>query len=425
MRMDSIEKYLNRKDIPLDVREVIKREFAQRKEVEDTLRKHVQMIDFADDTIMIRDLEDKIIYWNKGAERLYGWTKEEALGKDVHAFLKTIFPKSLKEALKACRRTGYWEGELRHFKRDGSTVTVASRWTLQRDEKGKPIAFLEINNDITELKKTEAELLGAHDQLEKRVEERTAELKKTNRELQRLINERKRLEKEILEISGKEQRRIGQDLHDGLSQLLTGIALMGKVLEQKLVNKALPEASQVKKIVELVNQAVTQTRGLARGLYPVELESNGLMSSLQELASNTEKLFNVTCYFHCDRPILIDDYVVANHLYRIAQEAVTNAVKHGKPKHVSIQLGGQKDKIFMEIKDDGLGIPIKLNKSKGMGLRIMEYRAEMIRASLNIHRDDGHGTVVECIFRKARAQTLKKRNGYDQAKKGQAFKGES
>jgi signal transduction histidine kinase len=190
------------------------------------------------------------------------------------------------------------------------------------------------------------------------------------------------------------------------------------VLEQKLENKSLPEALQVKKIVELVNQAVTQTRGLARGLYPVELESNGLMSSLQELASNTEKLFNVACYFYCDRPILIDDYNVANHLYRIAQEAITNAVKHGKPKHVSIRLVGQKDKIFMEIKDDGLGIPIKLNKSKGMGLRIMEYRAEMIGASLNIHRHNGHGTVVKCTFRNARAQTRKKRNAYDKEKAG-------
>jgi signal transduction histidine kinase len=281
-------------------------------------------------------------------------------------------------------------------------VTVASRWTLQRNEVGKPIAFLEINNDITELKKTEAALQEAHDQLEKRVEERTAQLKKTNRELQRLINERRRLEKEILEISGKEQRRIGQDLHDGLSQLLTGIALMGKVLEQRLVSKSLPEASQLKKIVELVNQAVTETRGLARGLYPVELESNGLMAALQDLASNTEKLYNVSCHFHCDRPILMHDYDVATHLYRIAQEAVNNAVKHGQPNHVWIQLSGLKDRIALEIKDDGQGIPRKLNKSKGMGLRIMEYRAEMINAFLDIHRGLEKGTIVKCVLQKKR-----------------------
>jgi signal transduction histidine kinase len=191
---------------------------------------------------------------------------------------------------------------------------------------------------------------------------------------------------------------------------------MGKVLEQRLVSKSLPEASQLKKIVELVNQAVTETRGLARGLYPVELESNGLMSALQELASNTEKLYNVSCDFQCDGTILIHDYDVATHLYRIAQEAVNNAVKHGHPNHVSIQLSGLKDQIIVEIKDDGQGIPRKLNKSKGMGLRIMEYRAEMINASLDIRRDAGEGTIVKCALQKKRSQTQKDRNGYDQEK---------
>lgn len=393
-----LEKYLNQKDVPLAVRKAIQHEFTERKKVEDALRKHIQMIDFADDTIMIRDLKDRIIYWNQGAVRLYGWAKGEALGKHVHTFLKTIFPEPLKKALKTCLRTGYWEGELLHRKKDGTKIVVASRWTLQRDEKDRPIAFLEINNDITKLKEAEEKLKKAHNELEKRVEERTFELKATNKELKKVIKERKRLEKEILEISGMEQRRIGQDLHDGLSQELTGIAFLGKVLEQKLTLKSIPEVAQVKKIVELVNQTITETKGLARGLYPVELESHGLMSALQELASNTEKFFNVSCHFYYGRPILIHNHVMATHLYRIAQEAINNAVKHSGTKHIDIRFIQLRDQIVLEIQDEGIGIPKKIKKNKGMGLRIMNYRAQMINASLNVERDKERGTVVRCSF---------------------------
>jgi PAS domain S-box-containing protein len=128
------------------------KEIQERKLAEAELQKRTQMLDFANDTIIIRNLDDTITYWNQGAARLYGWEKEEILGKHVHTFLQTIFPKPLEEILEECLQNGYWEGELTHVKRDRTQIIVASRWTLQRDEHLNPVAILEINNNITERK---------------------------------------------------------------------------------------------------------------------------------------------------------------------------------------------------------------------------------------------------------------------------------
>src|SRR6185369_14489795 len=140
------------------------------------------------------------------------------------------------------------------------------------------------------------------------------------------ITERKRLEKEILETSDREQRRIGQDLHDGLCQQLAGIELMSQVLEQNLAGKSKAAAGRVGQIASHVRDTIVHTRSLARGLSPVTLESEGLMSALHELAANTTKLFNVTCHFRCDPPVLLNDQSMASQLFRIAQEAVSNAI---------------------------------------------------------------------------------------------------
>ena len=153
------------------------------------------------------------------------------------------------------------------------------------------------------------------------------------------ITERKHLEKAILDISAREQRRIGQDLHDGLGQHLTGIAFMAKVHEAKLAEQKRSETEDAAKIVKLVNEAIYKTRELARGLLPVVSDSQGLMSALQLWAAEVEDLFGISCRFQCDPPVLIHDYTMATHLYHIAQEAVNNAIKHGDPRKILIQLG--------------------------------------------------------------------------------------
>ena len=212
------------------------------------------------------------------------------------------------------------------------------------------------------------------------------------------ITERKRMERALLEISGREQRQIGQDLHDGLGQHLTGIAFMSKVLAQQLAEDGTRQAPHAAKIVHLVNDAINRTRQLARGLLPVFSDSQGLMSALRQYASEVEDLFTVACRFECTAPILIDDISTATHLYHIAQEAVNNALKHGGPEHIEIALSGEDGTGSLIITDDGTGIPELSDSSRGLGLRIMSYRATMVGGSMEIQRGDPRGTVIACRF---------------------------
>lgn len=210
------------------------------------------------------------------------------------------------------------------------------------------------------------------------------------------LTDRKSLEQEVLNISDREQRRIGQDLHDGLGAHLTGIELMTRGLQQKLAGKSKREAARAADIAAHIREAIGQTRSLARGLSPVVHEVEGLMLALQDLATNTGKMFRVNCQVECDPPVLIADYSVATHLFRIAQEAISNAVKHGKANQIVIRLSAAGPKIVLMVKDNGSGLPKELNQTEGMGLRIMHYRAGLIGGSLAVQRDLDGGTSVVC-----------------------------
>jgi PAS domain S-box-containing protein len=212
------------------------------------------------------------------------------------------------------------------------------------------------------------------------------------------ITERKRMERAILDISTREQNQIGQDLHDGLGQHLTGIAFMSKVLEQKLAGAALDEAEDARKIVRLVNEAIHRTRELARGLVPVVSDAGGLMSALDRWTREVEDLFGIACRFQCPEPVLIGDVAVATHLYHIAQEAVNNAIKHAAASQVVLSLVRQDDTGVLTIEDDGVGMPDAVAGQGGLGLHIMGYRANMIGGSLELARGSGGGTAVSCRF---------------------------
>jgi PAS domain S-box-containing protein len=449
------------------------------------------------------DTEGIVLSVNQfGAEQL-GYTVSELVGQSVLNVFHQDDTEAVLQQLNACvqnpRQVFHWE--FRKIRKDGSLMWVKEVARAVRGSDDRVVALI-VCEDITERKLAEEALRRAHDELERRVQERTAALHESREHFRRLvetvnvipweadlatwrftyvgpqavgilgypveqwyeddfwvnqihpedrdytvnfcreasshkedfdfeyrmlgadgrvvwlrdlvtvvsgesgsrslrgfmldITERKRLEREILDVSAREQQRIGQDLHDGLGQHLTGIAFLSKVLEQKLVAKSLGEATEAAEIAALVNQAITHTRDLARGLCPVQLEASGLVAALQELASNAESLFNVSCRFECQHSVLIHDNAVATHLYYIGQEAISNAVKHGKARHIKVGLAAKNDRITLTVKDDGIGFPDVLENHGGMGLHIMNYRARMIDASLAIQRDPSGGTTVTC-----------------------------
>jgi PAS domain S-box-containing protein len=215
--------------------------------------------------------------------------------------------------------------------------------------------------------------------------------------LVRDVTERKRLEREIIETSSREQQRIGQDLHDGLGQHLTGITFLTKVLERKLVTKAPDEAKEAAEIGRLVLQALAQTRNLARGLFPAEVERNGLVAALRELAGSVERTCSIRCTLQAHEGVTVHDNVLATHIFRIAQEAINNSVKHAKAKHIQVTLRPGGDKIELAVTDDGTGFSPQA-KMDGLGLRIMHYRARRIGGTLEVAADEKGGTKVTCLF---------------------------
>jgi two-component system, LuxR family, sensor kinase FixL len=313
-----------------------------------------------DEGVVISDARGTIIFWNEGAETIFGYAEKEILGKPLALLIpmqSSAFRGGKFEQLlfnKASPIDGKTH-ELRGIHANGHRFPVELSlltWTF-----GNKAFFTTVIRDITE---------------------------------------RKRLQKEILEISGREQQRIGQDLHDDLCQQLTAITLLSEVLEKKLSDKASPEAADVGEIHTLTAKAIVQTRLLAKGLLPVEVSADGLMSALEAMAANTEKLAHLSCRTEGRAPVLIRDRTAAVHLYRIAQEAITNAVKHARAKHIVIQLSEKNGQIVLSIADDGVGIAPDAIHNGGLGLSIMSSRAETIGGVLQIQPGKEGGTVVTC-----------------------------
>lgn len=382
---------------------VVMQDISRRKQIENELKRQVRftqtLIDAIPNPIFFKDVEGHYLGCNKAFESALGMASDEVVGKTVYDFN----PSELATIYQGMDDTLFTSGGLQIYEAkvlfaDGKRHDILFYKSLFTDTDNQVAGLVGVMLDITTRKAAEEELRLARDELELRVAERTRELARANQELTGEITERRRLETEIIHVSEEEQKRIGQELHDGLGQHLTGIAFLAKALEQKLATMDLNEKLDATQIVQLVNQSISRTRALARGLFPVELESNGLMAALEQLAVNIHTLYGIPCTFQCEEPVLVYDNVVGINLYRIAQEAAGNAVKHGQTQHILIELKNTGKKVYLAVTDDGGGYdPAAWENSSGMGIHIMQYRAKMIGSSLEIHKAPLQGTTISIL----------------------------
>ncbi len=339
-------------------------DITERKHMESELRLLAAAVRNSNDAITILDLEGNIISWNLGAERIYGYGEAEAMKMNINRIIPDHKHDEMMSLVERVLKGGNIEFfETQRLTKNNRILDISLTATLLKDEKGKPFAITTTERDITE---------------------------------------RRFLEKEILDITEREREQIGQELHDGMGQVLTGIAVKCKGLALNLKSKSLDESKEALVISKLANKAIAQTRDLAKMLYPVDIETGGLVSALQTLASNTEKMLGVRCRFKCDKSVSVKNLVEAKQIYRIVQEAITNAIKHGKAKNINIQLRFTKSGTVLSVKSDGLDFPKLSPRTKGLGLKIMKYRTDLMGGSLDIRKGDKGGTVVICIFSNGR-----------------------
>lgn len=261
------------------------------------------------------------------------------------------------------------------------------------------VTGLLLGASVAEQQRAQADLKSSHGDLERRVGERTRDLAGSNADLQREMAERRRLETELIRVSEEQQKAIGQELHDGLGQHLTSLALFSASLQQTLAERAQPEASLAGRIRELIDQAITMTRAVARGLYPVALESDGLAAALEQLAEHTRSLQGMACTFRCDPHFRVRDPLVAINLYRVAQEAVNNAVKYSRASHLRIDLAKLGGQHRLAISDDGIGIdPERIGHGQGLGMHSMRYRASLLGGRFAIERNAQGGTTIAITY---------------------------
>ena|GEM_PF-1085782 len=349
--------------------------------------------------MFLLDPSNTITYWSKGAERVFGWKAREALGKSGNLIFTPEDRKGgqVEREIKTSLRKGVAADNRWHLRKDGSRIWVEGAMHRLDESPGVVRGFAKVARDATLDRHAAEALQQAHDDLERRVQERTKELSNANQLLQKAAERRRQLETQVLLISEREKRRIGQDLHDSLCQELAAAAFLLQSKAQTLEKSNPEQAALFSESAQMVNANVSLARDLARGLHPVEVTSVGLSEALRDLAFRRSDS-HVVCRFECPRQVRIPDEAVSLNLYRIAQEAVTNAIKNGKATEVAIRLERTRRNLILSVKDNGTGFASD-KVTRGMGLDIMNYRAHVVAAQLMIESHPGRGTTVTCTLR--------------------------
>ncbi len=348
------------------------------------------------------------VQWSRDLERIHG-LKDGSFGGSFEDFQRDMLPEDRPRVLAAIEKVlthpdEFYRVEYRIRVPSGETVWLEARGQVFRDADGNPQRMTGVCMNISLRKELEAasrryqdELQKAYERMEDQVEERTRQLVATHEMLRKEMGERMRIKRELLRISEREQKRIGQDLHDSIAQQFAGISMLVRILADQLQKEDSTHAAQASEILILVKKAIEETKRLSRTFYPVELQRFGLPGGLQDLAAATEQMFGIHCELDIDESVEIENRETASHLYRITQEALHNAARHGKARYIAIQLKQEAPFIRLTIEDDGIGMP-ETTSTSGMGLKTMEYRTILIGARLKIDSRSNEGTRITVLL---------------------------
>ena len=330
-------------------------------ELETCRKRAAGILETAVNAIIIIDDRGVIETVNEAATRLFGYTRDEMLGQKINMLMPNPYRDQHDRYMQ-----NYYETGVRK-------IIGIGREAVGRRKDG---TLFPIDLSVGEVQLSTGRIFTG---------------------IIRDLTERKRLEEKLLSISEEEQARIGRDIHDDLCQQLAAIGCLARVVYQRLTNSNTPEALQMAEITRLITTANARAREMSRGLMPVTLDSQGLMAALAELAASTERIFRVSCPFHCEQEVELPDNKLAVQLYRIAQEAVANAIKHSKADLIEITLNRRNGHVRLTVADNGVGIPDNVSgQSTGMGLLTMSHRARGIGGTLSVESRPHGGAIVTC-----------------------------
>jgi PAS domain S-box-containing protein len=382
----------------------IARDITERKQHERTLAERAQLLDLSSDAIFVRDEADRVTYWNKSATDLYGYSREEAMGRVTHELLQTEFPESLERITEQLHRDNRWTGELIHKCKDGHQIAVLSRWALDRDNLGERKRVLETNNDITKRKQSEAKLLESEDRLRKLadgletlVSVRTEELQRRNAEILDQSQQLRELSTRLLQTQDDERRRIARDLHDSAGQIVTVLSMnfaniANRVGQDTEIGKTVQESH------ELVRQLSRDIRTLSYLLHPPLLDENGLSGAIEWYIRGLEERSHLKIELCIPEAFGRLPGEIELAVFRLIQECVTNILRHSGSKTATIRLTRAAESVCLEIEDKGKGIPaeklgeIQAQRS-GVGITGMRERVRHLGGALDI-QSIGGGTKV-------------------------------
>jgi PAS domain S-box-containing protein len=353
----------------------------ERLRTEERMSEQAELLDLANDAIFVRTLDDKITYWNQGAERLYGWKRDEVLGRLSHDFLKTESLRPFSEINAQLLRNGTWQGELTHSRRDGSRIAVTSRWSVWRDKRGRPLGFMELNTDITERKRSEKNIRALSGQL--------------------------------LQLRDDERRHIARELHDSSGQIIVALIMNLAAIEAEAEHLSPKAVKACRDSAELLQHMSKDLRTMSHLLHPPLLDEVGLPSAIRLYVEGFAERSKIEVTLEQSPQFGRLSSVAETAIFRIVQECLTNIHRHSGSPTARIRIARDEVEVRVEVQDEGKGLPpdgTSPGLKAGVGIQGMRERVRLLGGRCEISSGKG-GTLVVAILPLTNAAVLVPKDG--------------